>query len=259
MNIFKQFFKSIYSPRDIAAFRLQGNGKTILYLVLLSLLASIPTLYYLSKGMNDGVHSLANTIEEESLSFSINNQELHSDDKEPTFINKDDITIIIDSTGTYNADNISTSGNTVALLKKELVISTAGQTQAFEYANFGDVNITNDDVHSFLQTLDSMFPVIITVLAVVYFVIMLVSKTIETLILAIFGRLFSRILGRSLSYSQVWRITAYSITLPTVFFIVMDALHTTVPNGSVLNWLVGLFIIFLALKEIPVDKKPTSV
>ncbi|MGP7816261.1 DUF1189 domain-containing protein [Niallia sp. 01092] len=255
MNIFKQFFRSIYSPRDIAGFRYQGNGKTILYLILLSLLASIPTLYHLSKGMNEGINSL---LEEEALSFSIKNNELQSTNNEPTIIYKDDLTIIVDSTGTYNANNISSSGNTVALLKKEFIISTAGQAQAVEYRNFGNVNITNEEILSSLKSLKSALPIMLSVFAIIYFLVMAISKVVETLILAIFGRLFSRILGRSLSYAQVWKITAYSITLPIMFFLVMDSLQTIVPNGALLNWFVGLFIVFLSIKEIPLDNKPNA-
>ncbi|MFT8320374.1 MAG: DUF1189 domain-containing protein [Bacillus sp. (in: firmicutes)] len=259
MNIFKQFIKSIYSPKDIAAYRSQKNGKTILYLLLLSLLVSIPTLYYLSKGMSDGVQSLSNAMEDEAFSFSISNNELQSNEKEPMIINKDDLTIIVDSTGTYNTSSISSSGTTVAFLKNEFVFSTAGQSQAMEYANFGDVNITNNDILDFLQTTESMLPIIISVFAVIYFIVTMISKVILTLILAIFGNLFSKILGRSLSYSQVWKITAYSITLPSVFFIIMDTLQTIVPNGSLLNWFISLFIVFLAIKEIPLDKKPKAL
>ncbi|GKU81277.1 DUF1189 domain-containing protein [Niallia sp. NCCP-28] len=256
MNIFKQFYKSIYSPRDIASFRMQGKGKTILYLILLTLLASIPALYYLSSGINEGVKSLSNTLEEDSLSFSIKDNELKSNAKEPTIINKDDLTIIIDSTGTYEESNISASGNTVALLQKEFIIVAAGQSQTFEYSSFGNVSITKDDIAASLNAFDSMLPILITILAVVYFIILLISKVIEAFVFAVFGSLFARTMRRTLTYGQLWRITVYSMTLPTLFFVIMDAIQTSVPNGMLLNWVVTLFMLFLSIKEVPFKKQP---
>jgi len=256
MNIFKQLYKSIYSPKDIASTRLQGKGKTILYLILLTLLASIPTLYYLSSGINEGVQSLSNTLEEESLSFSIENNELKSNAKEPTIINKDNLTIIVDSTGTYEESSISASGNTVALLQKEFIIVASGQSQAFEYSSFGNVNITKEDIAASLDAFDAMLPILITILAVVYFIMLLLSKTIEAFVFALFGSFFAKTMRRTLTYGQLWRITVYSLTLPTLFFFVMDALQTTVPNGMLLNWVITLFMLFLSIKEVPIEQQP---
>jgi len=255
MNIFKQFYKSLYSPQDIANTRLQGKGKTILYLILLTLLASIPTLYYLSSGINDGVQSLSNTLEEDSISFSIKNNELKSNAKETTIINKDNLTIIIDSTGTYEESNISTSGNTVALLQKEFIIVASGQSQTFEYSSFGNVNITKEDIASSLHAFDEMLPILITILAVVYFIVLLISKVIEAFIFALFGSFFAKIMRRTLTYGQLWRITVYSMTLPTFFFFIMDTVQTTVPSGMLLNWVVTLFMLFLSIKEVTVEKQ----
>ncbi|WP_174881655.1 DUF1189 family protein, partial [Metabacillus niabensis] len=40
MNIFKQLFTSIYSPRTISTFRFQGIGKTILFVFILTLVST---------------------------------------------------------------------------------------------------------------------------------------------------------------------------------------------------------------------------
>lgn len=46
MPFFKQFFKSLYSPKYIAAFRFQGIGKTIQHLFILALIMCFPTIFY---------------------------------------------------------------------------------------------------------------------------------------------------------------------------------------------------------------------
>lgn len=255
MNIFKQFYRSIYSPKDIASFRSQGIWKTIAYLLILSIVASIPTIYYLSKGMNEGIHTLASTLEEDVPDFRIEDNTLHSEIKEPSIVTKEDLTIIVDSTGAYNEKNISSSGNTVALLQKEFVIVTAGQAQSFEYSYFGNIIASKSDLAELAKSFDSILPLLTSVMAVIFFIFLAASKAIEAFILAIFGTFFARILGRDLTYGQTWRITVYSMTIPTLFFLIMDSLETTVPNGSMLNWFISLFIVFLSIKEIE-TKKP---
>lgn len=258
MNIFKQFYRSLFSPRDIASYRTQGVGKTVVYLILLTIIASIPTLYYMTKGINEAIHTFTMTLEEEVPDFSISNNTLVMDEKEPTIIEKSDITIVVDSTGTYDPSRISSYGNSVALLKNEFVIVTAGQTQMMDYSSFGNLTLTKDEVVSFLESMDTMSTIIITLIVVTYILFMIIYKTFQTLILAIFGNLFSKIFGRTLSYTAIWKITVYSTTIPVIFFAIMDSLQTVVPFGAILNWFISLFLVCLVIKEIPLENSPKN-
>ncbi len=255
MNIFKQFYRSLYSPKDIASFRFQGIGKTIIYLVLLTIIASLPNLYYLNKGINEAIHTFSVTMEEEVPSFTISDNTLHTDnDKEPTIIEKPDLTIIVDSSGTYDHAKINSYGNTVALLKNEFVIVTSGQAQTFDYSSFGNISLTNEELIEFIQTMDSLAYVFIIILVVIYILFMLIYKVLQTLVLAMFGSFFSKIFGRTLTFAQCWKITVYSTTIPVIFFAIMDCLQTIVPSGYLLNWFISLFLVCLAIKEVQPEK-----
>lgn len=50
-------------------------------------------------------------------------------------------------------------------------------------------------------------------------------------------------------------MAAYSTTLATVFFFIMDSLQVIVPSGFLINWFVHLIVIYLVLKEVPPIKK----
>lgn len=255
MNIFKQFYRSLYSPKDIASFRFQGIGKTIIYLLLLTIIAAIPNLYYLSKGINEAIHTFSITMEEEVPSFTISDNTLNAKNQdEPTIIEKPDLTIILDASGTYDHTKISTYGNTVALLKNEFVIVTAGQAQSFEYSSFGNITLTKEELIDFIQTMDSLAYVFIIILVVIYILFMLIYKVLQTIVLAMFGNFFSKIFGRALTYAQCWKITVYSTTIPVIFFTIMDCLQTIVPSGYLLNWFISLFLVCLAIKEVKPEK-----
>jgi hypothetical protein len=253
MNIFKQFFVSLFSPKDISTFREQKVGKTILYVFLLSLLSVLPSFYYFSSAITNGFHAFQSTVQQDLPPFTIENGELHSDIKAPLTINKEDVTIIFDSTNTITQENISSSDNTIYFLKNELVYSMAGQSQSMPYNMLGSTAITKEDVLSFIQSANSILPVFIPITCGIIYLFSAAGKFIEVSILALIGLLLKNILGKMLTYGQLWRLSAYSITLPTIFFMVMDALKTVVPSGFFIYWFVSIIILVLSLKEIKTE------
>ncbi|MEH7657359.1 DUF1189 family protein, partial [Bacillus velezensis] len=53
MSIFTQLAKSVYSPKDMALFRFQKIGKTILYIMLLCLITTIPRTFFYGSFIQD--------------------------------------------------------------------------------------------------------------------------------------------------------------------------------------------------------------
>ncbi|MDO7488130.1 DUF1189 family protein [Peribacillus frigoritolerans] len=44
-------------------------------------------------------------------------------------------------------------------------------------------------------------------------------------------------------------MSAYSITLATIFFTIMDAFQAMVPFASIISWFVTLMMLYLSIKE----------
>lgn len=254
MNIFKQLGKSIYSPKDIALFRFQGIGKTVLYVFMLSLISVIPTIYYMTTGLNEGIRTAKATISDEFPSFSIENGELQSDKNKPITLNKNGFVILFDSTGTVNRDEILKSNNSFALLKDELLLVAGGQSQSYPYSMLQG-SITKDDVIQLIDVLDSSKMIIISLIAIAFYLFTAGISFIEISILALFGLMLKNIADRRIKYGQLWRMAAYSVTLSTVFFTIMTALKTTVPSSFLISWFVSIIVLYLALREIPKPKK----
>ena len=254
MNIFKQLIVSLYSPKDIATFRQQGIGKTILYVFLLTLLSVLPSFYYFNTSMTNGFHVLEDTIQNELPPFTIENGELMADEQAPVTINKSDFTIIFDSTGTVDQTNVSQSDNTILFLKNEVIYSVSGQAQSMPYSTLGDITVTQEDLLSVLTSIDSMLPVMIPLIDTIIYLFSASMKFIEVSVLALFGLALKNIMGKNLNYRYLWRIAAYSVTLPTVFFMIMESLKTIVPSGFFIHWFVAIMMLMLTLKEVPSEK-----
>lgn len=255
MNIFKQFFKSLYSPKDIALFRFQGIGKTILFVFFLTLISLLPTIYYLSTATINGLDAIQNSIKNELPAFQISEGTLQSDEKAPIILNKNNLTIIFDSTGTANVAEVARSKDTIAILQHEAVFIANGQSQSLPYSMLSDMTFTNEDLQNMLSSIDSSLVIIIPIMVIIIYILTSGLNFVQISILAVLGLILKKLLLRNLQYRHLWRISAYSITLPTFFFTIMEALKTTVPNGAIINWFVAYIVLFLAIKEVPMPKK----
>lgn len=250
MNIFKQLIVSLYSPKDIASFRQQGIGKTILYVFFLTLLSVLPSIYYFSTSMMTGLHAIEDTVQRDIPPFKIEHGELIMEGNAPVTINNGDLTIIFDSTGTLNQADVSQSTNTIFFLKNELSYTITGQTQSFPYSLLGDTGITNEDLISMINMLNSILPIMIPITVTVIYLISTAIKFIEITALALFGLALKNLAGKNIQYNHLFRLSAYSITLPTIFFTIMDSLQTIVPSGFFIHWFVAIIMLMLSIKEI---------
>ncbi|MCM3725139.1 DUF1189 domain-containing protein [Neobacillus cucumis] len=252
MNIFKQFYKSIYSPRDIALFRFQGIGKTILYVFFLTFISILPSIIYFSTALIEGIDAAKTIIKDEAPSFSIKNGKLTAKTDVPVTIDKDNFTIIIDPTGAISGDDVADEGNAFALLKDGFALSSGGNVETYPYSMMNDIHISNSDLLNFVDTIGGMKGIIIPVVSLFIYIFSSAASFIEISVLAFIGLALKG--NRKLNYRQLWRMAAYSETLPTLFFTIMTAIQTVVPNSFLINWFVVIIVLYLAIKEVPKPK-----
>lgn len=254
MNFFSQLSKSLYSPKDIASYRFQGIGKTIIYVFLLTLISVIPAAYYTSVGINEAVSATKETLESKFPSFTIENGELTAATKEPITINNGNFTIILDPTGAVEQEDMRGMDATFAMLKNEAVLAAGGETNSFPYTLVGEEKMTKADVLKLINSASSSLPIFIGLLFIAIYIFSSGIKFIEISFLAVFGLLLKNLVGKNLQYKHLWRIAAYSITLPTIFFTIMSLLKTAVPYSVLLNWFVAMMILLLTIREVPSPK-----
>ncbi|MCJ8006840.1 DUF1189 family protein [Lederbergia wuyishanensis] len=73
-------------------------------------------------------------------------------------------------------------------------------------------------------------------------------------ILAGIAVLLAKVLNRKLPYRQSWRLTAFSITLPTLLFGLEPLLSKPIPYGTLFDFLISIIYIFFSIKKIPRPK-----
>nr|WP_237562920.1 DUF1189 domain-containing protein [Bacillus dakarensis] len=250
LNIFKQLIVSLYSPKHISSFRSQGIGKTILYVFILTFLSVIPTIVYFSTALVNGINLAQETIQQKLPSFLIENGQLTSSHNETITIHQGGFTIIFDPSGDLSVNDLDSSIDSLALLQNELAVTAGGTIDSFSYSMLSDISLSKDDMLQFVDTIDSLLVIIISIFSIVIYLFASGIKFIGVTILALVGLILKKDNGNTLPYRYIWRMAAYSMTLSTVFFMIMDFLHTVVPFGFVLSWLISVLVLYLALKEI---------
>jgi hypothetical protein len=252
MNIMKQLVVSLYSPKDIAKFRNQGIGKTIAFVFLLSFISIIPAAYHLGSIVQSGMQAFQDTVKGELPPFEIKNGTLTSEADKPVAINKDGVQIMLDDTGKWTSSDIAVQAdNGIGLLKDEVVFVTAGQVQSYPYSMLEGFTVTSTELGKFLDSADSVLIIVLPIIFIMLYLLTVATNFIKISFLAVFGLTFKNGLNKNISYRHIWRLTAYSITLPVIFFTIMDAFNAPVPFGILISWFVSLLILFLAIKEIP--------
>jgi hypothetical protein len=256
MSVFTQLYKSLYSPKDMARFRFQKIGKTILYILLLAVLSTIPESFQIGRMMKEQFSILEQTINSEIPEFSIENGELKSDSQDAVIKEEKDFTFVFDPKGTKSSLS-SSPLNGLYILKDRIITVSNGQEQTYMYSSFAEFPISKKDVQDFAAFVQSIYPIAIFFITLFLFVFNAFVSFIGITLLAFAGTVLGTQTRRKLNYRQTWTLTAYSFTIPTVFFMIMKALNVAVAFHLFVFIFVAFFILYLIIKEIPPMKEKT--
>jgi hypothetical protein len=254
MNLFQQLYKSIYSPKDIVAFRFQGIGKTIRYVFLLALISILPTTVQFITFASSSLKSVKESLETELPSFSIENGSLSSEENQPLIVEKEGLNIIFDSTGEIEEDELEPDGNTVAFLEKHLVVINDGNRQSNSYSAFSEFSVTDEVIIDVIDSILSLRWILLPSALLILYLFASGLMFLKVTIFAMIGVLIANLIKRNINYRQSFRITAYSTTVSTLFFTLMKLLQTSIAAAPILDWFVLMVIMYLSIKEIPRPK-----
>ncbi|AJD91469.1 hypothetical protein JMA_21520 [Jeotgalibacillus malaysiensis] len=255
MNIFKQLFKSLYSPKDIARFRFQGIGKTILFVFLLAFLSIIPAIIQVAtigQGLfSEGEDLLLNDLP----AFEVQDGRLQSDVSAVAEASSSGITFYIDGTNEMTSEELTGEDAAVAFLSDRLAVATGGSVQEYQYDTFEGFDISSEGIASLLNSLEGAKYIIYFFILAFIFILVAGMLFIKATIFGWIGTKLASAARRKLTYRHSFRMAAYSSALPVVFFLMADLAGSIIPFGTLINWFVTGLMLYLSIKEIPLPKK----
>ncbi|MGO4887183.1 DUF1189 domain-containing protein [Anaerobacillus sp. MEB173] len=257
MNVLKQFINSLYSPKDIAVFRFQGIGKTILYIFTFMFLVSIPTGFQLGTSISTNIQQLQHALVSDLPYFEMKNGILISDLDEPIILEEGNEVFIFDTTGAITADDLQQYDAAFAILKREAVIIST-EPQTYPYKNFGNLSFSKAQLENVLSAVQNVLPIIITLILLLLYIVLTGLKFIGILFLSLISLVICKQSGKNLSYKQLWILCAYAVTLPTTLFAITDSLGLIIPFSLALYWVIAIYMLYLTIKAIPSPKPKTN-
>ncbi len=254
MNIFKQFIASLYSPKMIAAFRHQKIGRGIGYVFLLMFITLIPIAIALGTTIHSFVTQLEKQLEENVPDFAIENGVLSSTEVDEPVINEEDgQTIVFDPTGSLTENDLRGEyTDAIALLEREAILITNGVAQeSIGYQDFG-LDLTKQEAVDLISSISGLLPLIIGIIVALLYLFFTAGKFIGVTVLALLGLMFRKSAGvPNLTFKHCWVIAAFTVTMPTVLFSIIDALHIPVPFQFGIYWVIAIVMLFQVFRNIP--------
>ncbi|MCP8967142.1 DUF1189 domain-containing protein [Ectobacillus ponti] len=254
MSVLTQFWKSLYSPKDMARFRFQKFGKAVLYIFLLSLLSVVPEITQVGKLFQTELAMMEETVETDIPDFTIEKGELKAGLQKPIVKEQSRFLLFFDPNATKLPSQYETEAG-MFFLKNELTVIAPNRTETYPYTLLNDQVIQKKDIQEFLNFMHSILPIALVLLGVLLYLSDVFISFLAITLLAMIGQFMAGQLQRKLNYKQVWVLCVYSTTLPTVFFMIMTALNITVQFSTLIFSFVTLFMFYLIIKEIPAPKQ----
>lgn len=244
--------KFAYSFFDFSAYKeflVQGLGKAILYIFLVTLIFSTITNLNKINIFLSETSDIQTTFTKTAPKFELKNGLLTVDSTEPIYYRNDGQVLIVDTTGKTDKSAVDSYSDAVYINSNELILKQRYQTvQIMKFSDFPELNITNKSIQNMLNLSKIFFPVILLILEpIISFILNLIS------VFAIIGPLslsISSFMNVKLNYTKACILGFYAMTMPLLLQALLDISGIVINEFFVLFFLITLIYCGLAIREI---------
>lgn len=251
MNIFKQFADSLYSAKKMATYRKQSLFLTFVFLILLNLVASIPTFLQTKSFLNEAVSTTIPTIIQNLPDFEIKDGKYISEKKEEMVIPTDQVTLKFSPERNTATKVLDKNIFEIEFLAEKLAIKINTQKTEAEYDMIFDVNLKSSDFLTFSEILTKNINAVFSIYISLFFGSNLLFMVIQIFLISFFGYILMKQEKRTATYKEIWLVCTCAMVIPTVFFAVMGLLKLAIPFASFIFWGSAIFILYQIIKELP--------
>lgn len=234
-NFYIKVWKSITDPKFYSYFISESLGKAFGYFLLFSLLVGLISGTIIANKTKSYINEAIDfTSSDKMHEFHISNGELYVDIDEPYIYEDERFIFIIDMNEQYTYNDLAGYETGYLLTPKIIYMSQVGtQPLPLNLEDFKDLYFDNESLVNFLEYSKKILvvPIIITILIGLLFM-NLITSFFSSIIALIFNSIFET----RLTYSQLYNISIYALTLPTIVIVITI-------NGPIFALPAGLYIL----------------
>jgi len=244
--------KFAYSFFDFAAYKeflVQGLGKSILYIFLVTLIFStITNINTINKFISE-TSDIQTTFTKSAPEFELKNGLLSMKSTEPIYYRNDGQILIVDTTGKTNKSIVESYSDAIYIDSNELILKQNYKTvQVIEFSDIPEFNVTNKTIHKMLYLSKIIIPVILLIFdPIISLVLNLISGF---LILGPISLFISSFMNVKLIYSKACILSFYAMTMPLLLKALLDISGIVLPEFYIVFYLLTLIYCGLAIKEL---------
>ena len=249
--------KFAYSFFDFAAYKeflVQGLGKSILYIFLVTLIFSTITNINIIDNFSSEISSIQATFIKSAPNIELKNGLLSVDSNEPIYYKHDGELLIVDTSGKTNKSILDSYSNGFYINSDEITIRQNYSTlQTLKFTDYSGLDLTNKTLQDSLAILKIIFPIILLVFSpIISFLMNLISVFV---ILGPISLNISSIMGVKMKYSKACTLSFYAMTLPLLLEALLDVSGIDLPGFYIIFYVVALIYCGLAINKIKnIDK-----
>lgn len=256
LNQIKQMKDSITDFTAYPEFIKQSAGKVIKYifiiwLVIGTLRLAEPLITFYSNVATFQTKLVQRQIQQ-LPDFKLAHGELEVYAQMPIIKNEKGLILVVDTTGHINESILNGYSKGYYLSKYKIVNKRSDvESHIIDFKSFKYFTITKDKVINWVPYFKWLSPTWYLFLMLCY----LIAKLLTASILALLGLIMIRIQKASLSYSDMFIITVYSMSLPLILQLAKDVLFTKgIPYFGVIYYvLIGIYM-WNAIKTVNIEE-----
>jgi hypothetical protein len=249
MGFFPKIFHSMAGFGRYKYFIKQRPGKAVVYLLLLTLILGavslIPALLDFNKTISEFIVGFDNSVP----NFTFENGKLTVEGKMPIIIGEGSSTLIIDTSGQTDESLLDEYDTAVLITSDRMIQKTYANKQVTNFSLMQGVRFNRESVKRVLPILKSL-SVLILIFGAIFFIC---AKFISALFVSLIGLIINAVTGTGLPYRDVFKISAYSLTLPLFIGTLINLAGVNVPFLSLIFYLIAIVYVWGALNAIKKD------
>lgn len=255
MGFRRKFAYSFFDFATYKDFLVQGLGKSIFYIFLVTLIFSTITNIKTISMFNSDLSNVQNKLIHDAPKFELKNGLLSIDSDEPIYYKYDGQMFIFDTTGTTSpsaldsySDGIYVNSSALTLRVNYTTVQTIDLADLDKFIALDELTVDNKMAQDFLTAIKITFPIVALIInPIISFIANLIS------VFVIIGPLsisIGSIMGVKLDYSKACTLSFYATTLPLLLQALVEISGIHLPEFVVVFYGVALLYCGLAIKEI---------
>lgn len=242
------FTKIYYSIAGFEKYRLflrQSIGRAISYLILLSLIASLFVFVPQQIEFNKMVDHLTKNFDSIIPDFTFSGGELSVNAKMPIIIDSGSMFIVIDTSD--DAEDILVNYDSVILITGNKIIQKYYTNRnEISLSTLSYLNITKEDIEQSLPYMKYMG----ALLFFFYIVVFTCGRFIMAFLVSLIGLAINSMKQTGLSYRSIFKLSIYSITLPTLLIAVVSYIPFQIPFLGLIYYIIASVYMYGAINII---------